>query len=256
MLYGSKSKTKKCRVSFREVVKVNNSEHKHLFSFENFICEDDRKELVNFMSGDGDSRGKNFEWEHSWSWTAPLEQFNRGPVVLTGAYAEKQKELRAQWSENAVHPLMAVYGKKIMEIASDVYGRTLVHRLEPYLKKFPVGADHYPHCDREAMSGGVVDFMPNYSPDMFNTPVLIEYAANLYLNDDFEGGELFFPERNLSIKPKAGQLVLFPGGNEYIHGVKPVTSGERCVLFSPLTTPQLLLLHMHAYNERMARNDV
>lgn len=243
-------------MSDRQVVDMNHPEHRHIFFFDDFINEADRKELVNFMDSEGDSSGRRFEWDHSWSWVAPLEQHNKGPVVLTGAYAEKQKELRSQWSENAIHPLMPVYGEKIMEIATEVYGRTLIHRLEPYLKKFPVGADHYPHCDREAMSNGEVDFMPNYSPDMFNTPVLIEYAANLYLNDDFEGGELFFPERNLSIKPKAGQLILFPGGNEYIHGVKPVTSGTRCVLFSPLTTPQLLMLHMHAYNERMMRNDV
>jgi 2OG-Fe(II) oxygenase superfamily len=194
--------------------------HEHIYAFDNFITEEDASELIRFHD-------EEFEWDGSMSWVAPLEQYNVGPVVMTGAY---------------------VYGEKIMKIASATYGRTLVHRLMPYYKKFLVGSDHDPHADCEALDQGVVDFMPRYSPSEFNTPVLIEVAANLYLNDDFEGGELYFPMRDLVIKPKARQLILFPGGHEYIHGVKKVISGDRCVLFSPLTSPQRLLLHMHAYN--------
>jgi hypothetical protein len=215
--------------------------HEHIYAFDDFITEDDASELIRFHD-------EEFEWDGSMSWVAPLEQYNHGPVVLTGAYAEEVKRRQSEWSATSTHPLSAVYGEKIMKIASETYGRTLVHRLTPYYKKFLVGSDHSPHADNEALDKGVVDFMPRYSPSEFNTPVLIEVAANLYLNDDFEGGELFFPMRELSIKPKARQLILFPGGHEYIHGVKQITSGDRCVLFSPLTSPQRLLLHMHAYN--------
>lgn len=215
--------------------------HEHIYAFDNFITKDDASELIRFHD-------EEFEWDGSMSWVAPLEQYNHGPVVLTGAYAAEVKRRQKEWSPTATHPLSAVYGEKIMRIASKTYGRTLVHRLIPYYKKFLVGSDHSPHADNEALDKGVVDFMPKYSPDEFNTPVLIEVAANLYLNDNFEGGELFFPMLDLSIKPKARQLILFPGGHEYIHGVKQVTKGDRCVFFSPLTSPQRLLLHMHAYN--------
>lgn len=215
--------------------------HEHIYAFDDFITEDDASELIRFHD-------EEFEWDGSMSWVAPLEQYNHGPVVLTGAYAQEVKRRQSEWSATSTHPLSAVYGEKIMRIASDTYGRTLVHRLIPYYKKFLVGSDHSPHADNEALDKGVVDFMPKYSPSEFNTPVLIEVAANLYLNDDFEGGELFFPMLDLSIKPKARQLILFPGGHEYIHGVKQITKGDRCVLFSPLTSPQRLLLHMHAYN--------
>ena len=213
----------------------------HIYSFENFITEEDRLELLKFHDTE-------YEWNHGCSWVAPEKQYNKGEVLLVGKYAEEIRKRKAIWPKKATHPLMEKYGKKIMEIASETYGRTLVHRLEPYLKCFRPGMDHPPHADSEAMDGNIVEFMPMYSPLEFNTPILIEVAANLYLTDEFEGGELTFVTRGVSMKPKKGQLVLFPGGHEYTHGVTEITKGERTVLFSPLTSPQRLMLHMHAYN--------
>jgi hypothetical protein len=46
-----------------------------------------------------------------------------------------------------------------------------------------------------------------------------------YLNDDYEGGELFFDKFNLKIKPRAGDLYLFPSAFIYSHAAMPVTSG-------------------------------
>jgi Rps23 Pro-64 3,4-dihydroxylase Tpa1-like proline 4-hydroxylase len=48
-----------------------------------------------------------------------------------------------------------------------------------------------------------------------------------YLNDDYEGGELFFDKLNLKIKPKAGDLYLFPSSYIYSHAAMPVTSGTK-----------------------------
>lgn len=53
------------------------------------------------------------------------------------------------------------------------------------------------------------------------------YSSLLYLSDDYEGGELIFPNLDIEIKPKAGTLVSFLGNEEFLHGVKPVTSGQR-----------------------------
>lgn len=50
-------------------------------------------------------------------------------------------------------------------------------------------------------------------------------SAVLYLNDEYEGGSLFFPRLGLSYKPTTGELVLFP--SEYLHAVAPVVSGVR-----------------------------
>ena len=49
----------------------------------------------------------------------------------------------------------------------------------------------------------------------------------LYLNDDFDGGELFFPDFDIEIKPKPGMLAVFPGNTHYLHGVKEVVGNTR-----------------------------
>jgi len=53
-----------------------------------------------------------------------------------------------------------------------------------------------------------------------------KYASIIYLNEDYEGGELFIPQINFTNKPKRGQLVSFPG-IKYAHGVTEVTFGTR-----------------------------
>ncbi|KAM9309711.1 prolyl 3-hydroxylase 3 isoform 2-T2 [Pholidichthys leucotaenia] len=62
-----------------------------------------------------------------------------------------------------------------------------------------------------------------------------DLSAILYLNDNFEGGELFFTNRNTKtvtarVKPSCGRLVGFSSGPVNPHGVTAVTSGRRCAL--------------------------
>ena len=52
-----------------------------------------------------------------------------------------------------------------------------------------------------------------------------KYALSLLLNDDYEGGELYLPEYDLSIKPKANTAIVFPG--ICTHQVNPIISGSR-----------------------------
>jgi|SaaInl59LU_5_DNA_1037362.scaffolds.fasta_scaffold01273_5 hypothetical protein len=55
-------------------------------------------------------------------------------------------------------------------------------------------------------------------------------ASLLYLNDDYEGGELYFPNQDLEISPKGRSLLIFNGGGDNMHGVKRISSGYRYVL--------------------------
>lgn len=59
-----------------------------------------------------------------------------------------------------------------------------------------------------------------------HTDPSIRYAAILYINDDYEDGTLFFKNKeNSDIKPKPGSLLLFPGNEEFEHGVRHVGKG-------------------------------
>lgn len=52
-------------------------------------------------------------------------------------------------------------------------------------------------------------------------------TAILYVNDDYEGGELLLPQQNLVYKPKAGTLILFPSGFCYPHASNQITQGTK-----------------------------
>lgn len=52
-------------------------------------------------------------------------------------------------------------------------------------------------------------------------------SMSYYLNDDYEGGEIEFPNFNLKIKPVANQMIMFPSNYVYTHTVHPVISGTR-----------------------------
>nr|XP_056704398.1 prolyl 3-hydroxylase 3 [Euleptes europaea] len=62
-----------------------------------------------------------------------------------------------------------------------------------------------------------------------------DFSAILYLNDDFQGGNLFFTEMDAvtvtaQVRPKCGRLVAFSSGGENPHGVWAVTRGRRCAI--------------------------
>lgn len=56
----------------------------------------------------------------------------------------------------------------------------------------------------------------------------IEYSTVIYLNDEYEGGEIYFPKQGFSTKAKKYSAIFFPGNDlAYLHGVKEITSGNR-----------------------------
>jgi hypothetical protein len=63
------------------------------------------------------------------------------------------------------------------------------------------------------------------------------FSALLYLNDVKSGGETYFNEFDVSVKPKAGRLALFPANFVYTHEARTPKSNDKFVLvtwFTPL----------------------
>jgi len=59
-------------------------------------------------------------------------------------------------------------------------------------------------------------------------PVIEEhYSAVLMLSSDYSVGELYFKHHNREVKLESGDLIMFRGNAENLHGVREVLSGER-----------------------------
>lgn len=58
-----------------------------------------------------------------------------------------------------------------------------------------------------------------------HTDPSIGYAAIIYINDDYVDGELYFSNKDFSIKPNRKSLVIFPGTEEWNHGVNAPGDG-------------------------------
>lgn len=52
------------------------------------------------------------------------------------------------------------------------------------------------------------------------------FSGITYLNDEYEGGELYFTAHDIAIKPKRGMFVAFTGGFHHEHAVLQVLSGK------------------------------
>ena len=57
-------------------------------------------------------------------------------------------------------------------------------------------------------------------------------STTYYLNDNYLGGEILFPRFDITFKPKANQMIVFPSTYVYNHSVLPVIEGERYAVVS------------------------
>jgi hypothetical protein len=92
----------------------------------------------------------------------------------------------------------------------------------PAIVRWMPGYEQHPHADKELHTGPDAG-KPNDFP-------WYDLAGLFYLNDDYEGGELYFPNQGIQFKPKPGAAYFFPGDKEFIHGVTEITSGIRYVI--------------------------
>jgi hypothetical protein len=53
------------------------------------------------------------------------------------------------------------------------------------------------------------------------------YGIVIYINENYTGGEIYYPNKGIYMKPGKGLAVVHPASEEYLHGIKEVTSGVR-----------------------------
>lgn len=109
------------------------------------------------------------------------------------------------------------YGKNL--IVNDI---TVLDTINEKMKSLLESYSYYPskmHLSRYKKGDFISEHRDQWIPDL---PYYIGYGFCLYYNDDYEGGELEYPELNLTIKPKANSLYIH--GGHILHGSLPVLS--------------------------------
>ena len=113
-----------------------------------------------------------------------------------------------------VELLLKNYQEKHKKIIEDFFNVELKENV-PSIVIWRPGDNQPPHADKENLDGS-----QNHYPEN-------DIASLFYLNDEYVGGEIYFPIQKLQIKLNAGDAVFFPGDINYQHGVTEVTEGKR-----------------------------
>jgi hypothetical protein len=191
------------------------SDSKNIVSLENFMTEEEQRTLYEFAK-----QNKN------WDYTETIID-DEGVVIYDASYWEDRVASAStldKYSKN-IYTLIETLQKRL-KIEVDKFFNVDAFATGPTVVKWNQGQYQHPHADKELHKyekwGGSpeVEGKPNDFP-------FYDIAGLFYINDDYEGGELYFPEQGIQFKPKAGAAYFFPGDKNYIHGVTEITSGTR-----------------------------
>jgi len=126
-------------------------------------------------------------------------------------------------SEKDIRPDYPFYNEEIE--LWNILTSTVDFALEEYYKLYPFARANLKGRERpnilKYVSGGELPPHQDIGVSSRSLSVLS------YLNDDYEGGEISFPQSNVTLKPKAGSIVFFPSNFIYVHTIAKMKSGVR-----------------------------
>lgn len=176
-----------------------------LISIENFLTDEDLEFLMTQINSAAQS-----DWEIEYLSNLKrfcLEKFGRDDV--DNLVAEGKFEITQNWADKNLnvssHAEYRVYYKRLADLVTEadsalqLSGLATIQRMQP-------GVELKSHTDQ-------------------HTDPSIRYAAIIYINDDYNDGELFFENLDIQLRPKPKTLLIFPGNEKYEHGVNFVADG-------------------------------
>jgi hypothetical protein len=162
--------------------------------YKNFIPEDDCKKIVEYFT----------DPTHPWANVAFYESY--GMNLLQDDPLLEKYGLPRNYFEGVVATM-----KQAVEEAH----QRPIKQVSTHAQKWEAGAYASYHSDNSDLNG---------NPSAWEVS---KFVCLLYLNSDYDGGELKFRDHDITIKPEAGILVTFPGGIDNVHAVTEVKNGTR-----------------------------
>ena len=185
-------------------------------SVENIVAIED------FMSEEELTLLNNFARANE-TWDVTETHYNEdGTVIYDSSYWDHRVATAPILNSVAPEVSKVIKGmQKRLKERVDSFFNLDAHPTSPAIVRWLPGQRQQPHADKELHEGegrGKPNDFPYY-----------DIAGLFYINDDYEGGELYFPNQGVQFKPKAGAAYFFPGDMDYIHGVTEIKSGIRYV---------------------------
>ena len=144
------------------------------------------------------------------------EYFKSQVLSPKGSVDSKTRKSKQLWLTDNSH----IYCNKISKIASQITQLPIENMEELQIVKYEKGGYFKAHYDPEVV------YKSNINDRI--------YTIIIYLNDNFEGGETYFKELDIYVKPKKGKAVLFKSLNndkkilrKSFHQGQEITSGVK-----------------------------
>jgi hypothetical protein len=180
----------------------------NIVTLENFMTEYEITTLDNFIRN-------NKVWD-----VTETHYNDEGVVIYDSSYWEDRVATYPTIEKTNLEVPKIIEGMVArLKIEVDKFFNVDAFPTSPAMVKWLPGQLQMPHADKELHEGenkGKPNDFPYY-----------DIAGLFYINDDYVGGELYFPNQNIQFKPKRGAAYFFPGDLNYIHGVTKIESGER-----------------------------
>ena len=120
------------------------------------------------------------------------------------------------------------HNEELLDLHQEIYEK-LKYCIDDYAKYWGISVVYYEAFNFVKYEGEGTHFNihADHGP-AYNCTV----SAVIYINDDYEGGDLKFPRLdNLVYKPKVGDIAIFPSNYIYEHASLPMKSGTKyCVV--------------------------
>ena len=120
--------------------------------------------------------------------------------------------------------LAAVQNNALMQNIHNQFYMLLLAATIPYAKMFGINENLYHEQYQMLKYSEGEQYKAHYDS---GTRMGRAISCLCYLNNNYEGGELEFPNFKIKIKPEPGMLLLFPSNFAYMHQAHPVTNGTK-----------------------------
>lgn len=117
----------------------------------------------------------------------------------------------------------SIASQKLQQLWQDIYDRE-VQAVKHYARTFNVGELRYWEAMNFVKYGPGQHFQ-EHADHGYSYNCVVSLVA--YPDDEYEGGELEFRLQGLKVKPRAGDLFIFPSNYMYPHKSLPVKSGVK-----------------------------